>query len=407
MNILIFSHNSGSSRHGMVFRNAAWAKAWVKQGHNVIIIASSFSHSRSLNPKTKQRITIEWIDGIKFIWVKGNTYSPKSALGRVLSMALYTIQCYFLKLPLDTNYDLVIASSPHPFAIYPAKKYADHYKAKLIYDIRDLWPLTLIELGNISPRHPFIRLMQKAENYACRHADLVTAVPHACENYLLERGLQKNRFIAIGNGIEPEDIQPEPAPEYHKKLLEKLKKENRFLIGYTGTIGFANAIHVLINAMKNTAINCHAILVGRGDEHISAIELLIKENGLQDRVHILPAVNRDQIQDILSYIDAAYVGIRKSKIYQFGASLTKLNDYMLSKKPIIYSGDDFLNAVEQSDCGLLCTPESPESVTSAINQLQSMSQSERNEMGKKGYDWLMNNQIISTQSKQILDRVFG
>ncbi|MCR2730922.1 glycosyltransferase WbuB, partial [Salmonella enterica] len=76
---------------------------------------------------------------------------------------------------------------PHPFAIYPAARLARRYGARLIYDIRDLWPLTPILLGNYSQRHPFIRLLQAAEDYACRHADLVTAVPRNAEAYLRGR----------------------------------------------------------------------------------------------------------------------------------------------------------------------------------------------------------------------------
>jgi glycosyltransferase involved in cell wall biosynthesis len=406
MNILIFSHNSGSSKHGMVFRNAAWAKAWVKQGHSVTIVASSFSHSRTINPDVTNRITEEMIDGVRFLWVRGNRYDAKSAFGRVASMALYTAQCQWMPLPLDNAYDVVIASSPHPFAIYPAQRYAKQYNAKLIYDIRDLWPLTLIELGNISPRHPFIQLMHCAESFACRHADLVTSVPHLCEDYLRAHGLPDGRFMAIGNGIDPSDHAPKPMPEQHRLVLNDLRSKGAFIVGYTGTIGLANAVHVLIEAMTQLPSNVHVVLVGRGDDHLDAIKHSIATHNLQERVHLLPPVQREQVQDILLHVDVAYVGTRQSTLYRFGASLTKLNDYMLAKKPIIYAGGDPRNAVEQSGGGIVCQAESMTDVISAVTYFMHASREERDACGQKAYEWLMQNQIISTQVTQILQRLF-
>ena len=65
----------------------------------------------------------------------------------------------------------------------------------------DLWPLTPIEIGNYSPRHPYIRVLQRAEDYAYRKADVVVSVlPHAL-GHMVARGLDPRKFVHIPNGV--------------------------------------------------------------------------------------------------------------------------------------------------------------------------------------------------------------
>ncbi len=406
LKIAIFSQSAGSPSHGMVFRNYAWAREWVKQGHQVTIIAGQFVHTRSTNPKAKNRITQEDIHGVHYIWLWGNRYTQASVLGRVLSMALYMAQCLFLKLPLEKNYDLVIASSPHPFVIFPAHQLAKKCKAKLIYDVRDLWPLTLLHLGTYTKANPLIRLMDWAERYACRHADLVTAVPSNCKDYLVTQGLSPDRFMAVANGLVIEEHeQVQTLPNTHRALFDRLKQENAFIIGYAGALGTANAMHILIEALPYTAEIIHTVIVGHGAYRDQLIERA-KQLQVDHRVHILEPVLRDHVQSFLHHCDVAYLGLKSSPLYAMGASLTKLNDYLLAAKPVIYAGEDPLNPVEQSGCGLLCRAENSKDVAGAIERLQQMPVEERQAMGQKGHDWLMANQLVSDQVKRIIKTVF-
>lgn len=66
MNIILINHYAGSNFHGMAFRPYYLAREWVKMGHNVTIIAASFSHLRQKNQDISA-ITEEFIDGIRYI----------------------------------------------------------------------------------------------------------------------------------------------------------------------------------------------------------------------------------------------------------------------------------------------------------------------------------------------------
>lgn len=403
MDILILSHFAGSSEHGMVFRNYAMAREWVRQGHSVTIVATGYSHMRQKQPQFKGRVGEENLEGIRYIWVWGPRYKPTSMLGRIFSMATYTAQCLALPLPLDKRYDIVMCSSPHPFAIYPATRWARRFKARLIFDIRDLWPLTPLHLSAASARHPFIRLLQAAEDYACRHADLVTAVPHNAEAYLQSRGLSADRFLAIPNGAI-DDLPTHPLPNAHSETLRQLKADGAFIIGYAGTLGTANAMNVIVEALSAAHNSVHLVMLGDGACR-EQLRAQAHQLNCSTRVHFLPPVGRHQVAHFLSFVDVAYAGGHKSPLYTYGASVTKLNDYMLASIPTLYSMGDLNNAIEMSGAGISCEPDNPPALAQAINTLMNLPKSELEELGKIGRAWCLEHQLVSTLCKKIIHKI--
>ena len=146
MRILILAHFAGSPQHGMVYGHYYLAREWVRLGHEVAIVASGFAHTRHRQPELTGPVTEEWIDGIRYLWVRTPEYVPADRLGRVRSMLGFVAQVGLRRLPVECA-DLVICSSHYPFAIHPARRFARRCGARLVFEVRDLWPLTLIELG--------------------------------------------------------------------------------------------------------------------------------------------------------------------------------------------------------------------------------------------------------------------
>src|SRR5690606_18316137 len=143
----------------------------------------------------------------------------------------FTAQCYLLCLFDKQRYEVVIASSPHPFVIYPARRIARRQSAYLVYDIRDLWPLTPIHLGGHSPKHPFIRALQHAEDYACKHADLVIAVQGLAESYLQHHGLKSGRFLHVANGYSSDNSSSQSLPTAITDVLIRIRSSGAFVVG--------------------------------------------------------------------------------------------------------------------------------------------------------------------------------
>ena len=165
MNILYIDHYAGSPEMGMEYRPYYLSKEWVNMGHNVTIIAGDYSHLRNNNPSVKKDFEEKTIDGINYVWLITGRYEG-NGVKRALTMERFVRKLLLNVKMIAKKYkpDVVISSSTYPLDTYPAQKIAKIAKAKYIHEVHDMWPSTLYEVGGMSKKHPFVIVMQIAEN---------------------------------------------------------------------------------------------------------------------------------------------------------------------------------------------------------------------------------------------------
>jgi glycosyltransferase involved in cell wall biosynthesis len=248
MNIFLINHYAGSPTMGMEYRPYYLAQEWIKLGHDVTILLANYSHIRQVNPKQDEDLKIEMIDGIRYIWINTPTYDG-NGLGRIKNMfafiqkTLYKAS-YFTK---EFQPNVVIASSTYPSDNYVARKISKLSKAKYIYEVHDLWPLSPMELGGMSKYHPFITTMQHGENFAYRKADAVISMLPKTQEHMKEHGLDLGKWHYIPNGVILDEWQNKEDlnSKTHSKI-NTIRKKFKKLIAYAGTLGLANALDSLI-----------------------------------------------------------------------------------------------------------------------------------------------------------------
>ena len=369
MNILLINHYAGSPEYGMEFRPYYMCKEWLKLGHKVLIVGGSQSHLRKQQPLKEH----ETIDGVDYSWVKLYKYKG-NGVGRIISMGMFIskLGMNYKKYLRDFVPDIVIASSTYPLDIYPARKIAKHYGAKLIYEVHDLWPLSPIELGGYSPKHPFIRVMQKAEDDCYRYVDAVVSMLPKSEPHMKERGLADGKFFCVPNGIVMDDwMNYPPLSEPHLSTLERLHSEGKFVVGFAGAHGIANSLYAAIDAVSGLKKdNVVFVLVGTGPEKERLIEYT-KQHQIEN-VLFLPPVNKKLIPSLLEHMDALYIGLQRQSLFRFGISPNKMFDYMMASKPVIQAIDAGNNLVEEAQCGLYAEPDNIEEIWNSILQLKNM-----------------------------------
>ena len=406
MNILIINHYAGSPAHGMEYRHFYLAKEYARLGHKTLIVAASYSHLRSKDTITNGLATAEEIDGISYMWLKTPRYNG-NGIGRVLNMLAFSLMLILMKTKIISvgKPDLVIASSPHPFIIYGARRIAHAAKSGLIFEVRDLWPLTLTELGGISPRHPFIATMQKAEDMAYRDSDRVISLLPEARDYMREHGLNDDKFTYIPNGINVEDwngTMKADSSSRHTGILSDIKREGKLIIGYAGAHGMANELYTLIDAAS--LLQSHPVffvLVGHGPER-EKLQEKASQNGLQN-VLFLNSVPRSAVSELLSAMDILYIGLKKEPLFRFGISPNKLMDYMMAGKPIIHAIDAGNDIVSENGCGISIPPEDPQAIAGAVIKLVNMTADERKDMGLRGRDYVVANHDYSVLAKRYLE----
>ncbi len=391
MNILLINQYAGSLNYGMEYRPFYLAREWTKLGHNVTIAASSFSHVRTLSPSFSSNYSQELIDGIRYLWLKTSPYSG-NGVRRAMNIFGFVLQLYRFQKNIVSGFkpDLVISSSTHPLDIFPAYSITRKENAKLIFEVHDLWPLSPIELGGMSPNHPYIRLLQYAENFAYRKADRVVSMLPNAEGHMREHGLAEGKFVYIPNGIDVNEWSQcaTPLPEEHAQTIQKLKKQNRFLVAYTGAHNLSNALDYLIYAASLLDDQSVTILmIGQGSEK-NKLRYLTEKLRLNNVV-FLPPVLKTSIPELLNSMDALYLGWRNEPLYRFGISPNKLLDYMMAAKPIVHACSAENDMVKVSGCGISVPPEDPEAIAEAIRCLMHVAPSDRESMGLKGREYVM------------------
>lgn len=409
MNILYINHYAGSPEYGMEYRPYYLAREWVRAGHKVRVLAGSYSHVRGRQPTppiaAEARQWLERIDGIEYAWYRTRPYSG-NGLGRVRNIAefLGRVACGARQIQRDFAPQVVIASSTYPMDFWVARRIARRARARLVFEVHDLWPASPIELSGMSPWHPFILMCQKAENDAYRDADVVVSMLPAVAEHMAAHGLDLRKLHIVPNGISPEEWEVDPAPllaEIAAHLVSE-RGAGRCLVVYAGSHGEPNALDVLLDAARLMAGSPMSfVLVGDGHER-QRLARRVADEGLRN-VAMFPPVPKAQIPGLLAAADVAYIGWKRQPLYRFGIAPNKLMDYMMAGVPILHSVDAANDPVSEAGCGLSVAPESPEAVAQGLRRLAAMDPLERRAVGARGRLFVLKHHAYPRLASRFMD----
>ena len=385
MNFLYINHYAGGPAYGMEYRPYYLAREWVRAGHRVTIVAASQSHVRSRQPLMDGAFTVEMIDGIRFVWCATPAYRG-NGVGRVLNIFAFLRRLSQWRCWLDAVPDVVIASSTYPADIGAARRLARRHGAMLVWEVHDLWPLSPIELGGMSPRHPFIRWMQHAEDAACRDADVVVSMLPKADTHLREHGMAQAKFTYVPNGVDPDEWAGDATaklPAEHAAAIGAARASGRFLVAYAGAHGIANALDSLLDAAA--LARCEPVtwlLIGSGPEK-AALQRRVAAEGLANVV-LLDPVAKALIPQLLREMDLLYLGLQSEPLFRFGISPNKLMDYMMAARPIVCAIDAGNDPVAEAGCGVSIEPANPAALVAAVQRMRALAPEARECMGKAG-----------------------
>jgi len=390
VNIWIFNHHALTPDMSGGTRHYDFAKELVKRGHSVTIVASSFHYSKYKEMKEygNKEYLQETIDGVHFIWIKTPPYFG-NGISRVKNMLSYTYKVVNIipKLNLKDP-DIIIGSSVHLFAVYAAYKLAQKYHTPFIMEVRDIWPQTLIDMG-ISKWHPFIITLGWIERYLYKKADMIISnLPYAFEH--IGKFVPKEKFIWISNGVDLDNINH----------IEKTKTD-KFTISYTGAIGVANNLTLLVDAAEKLKEKKDIFfrIVGDGAEK-EKLKELVKLKKLKN-ISIEDPVAKNEVSNILQSSDILYFNLKDSPVFNFGISSNKLFDYMAAGRVIIFSTKAKNNPIKDANAGYTIEPDNLKQLEQTILNIYNLQQNERNTIGNKIRKYAEENYSISVLTDKL------
>lgn len=408
MNILYINHYAGSAEMGMEFRPYYLAKEWVKMGHQVTIVAADYSHLRQKNPIINDDFTEETIEDIKYVWFKTKTYEG-NGISRAITMFQFATKILRKSKQIVEKYkpDLVITSSTYPLDTYAGQRIAKKSKAKLIHEIHDMWPLTLIELGGMSKFHPFIVLLQIAENSAYKNSDYVVSLLKYADQHAFEHGLKKDRFAYIPNGVVPNQIvEPTETTQAVAQKIQNYKSQGKFIVGYLGGHALSNSLDDLISVAESMQDdNICFVLIGDGVEKQNLIQQAEKAH--LDNVVFFDSVPKTDVPYILESFDCGYIGAMKSPLYQFGIGMNKMFDYMYAGLPIICAITTPGSPIKDENCGISLDSGDTNGIKNAILTFANMSEDELEAIGARGKEAIIAKYTYDKLAKKFLEIFFA
>ena len=274
MNIWILNHYATPPDTPGGTRHYDFARELVKQKHQVTIFASAFSHRTRKEERLKreQSYRREKINGVEFVWLRTSPYYGGNDWRRVVNMLSYAFRIVPLGLRLKERPDVILASSPHPFAGLAGWLLAKFKKAAFIFEVRDLWPLTFVEIGGYSNRSPAVKIIGMLEKFLYRRAERIIVLLPKASDYIAGLGIPANKIAYIPNGVSLELFSNTAAklPKGLDKLISSLKLHGRYLVDYAGSHGIADGLDTLLETAKllqdRGVYKIHFLMVGNGPE---------------------------------------------------------------------------------------------------------------------------------------------
>ncbi len=376
-------------------------------GHSwqVTIIAASFNHNTGCQRLAYHESSRnEYIEGVPFLWLRTPGYKGNGGK-RILNMLAYTWQV--LKKTATEKLqrpDVVVGSSVHPFAAVAAFFLSRRFNVPFVFEVRDLWPQTLVDLGRLKDNSFITWALRKMESWLYLNASrIVVLLPFAWQ-YIVPLGVSKEQIVWIPNGV---DLSLFSLPSFSAR-----QPNDVFTLMYLGSHAQADGIENMLRAMKiikdrNDQLQIKLRLVGDGPMKLKLVALA--QELCLSNVSFEQPVAKNQIPAIAVQADAFIVVVLNfPKLYRYGISMNKLYDYLASARPIIIVSNAANNPVVDADAGISVTTANPEDLANAIVKMAEMSVEEREQMGRNGRHYVEQNhsfEMLSAKFAAVLDDV--
>ncbi len=389
------------SKSGVGSRGYHLMEELTSQNVETLIITSDSNHLIEI-PKLKNTYSSEILDGIKIIWVKTYKYQIAKSFKRILSWIDFEIKLFFLNKKQFPQPDAIIVSSLSLLTILNGYLLKRKYDCKLVFEIRDIWPLTIVEEGGYSNSNLFVRLLGAVEKFGYKKADLIVGTMPNLEEHVQNILGYSKKTICIPMGYNESSIksQQKVALEY----IEQNFPSDKFIVAHAGTIGITNALDTFFECaeMMTENPNIHFIMIGDG-----ALKSFYQEKyGHLKNLSFAPKVAKQEVQSVLSHCDLLFFSVHKSKVWQFGQSLNKIIDYMFAGKPIVASYSGFPSMINEANSGSYVPANDVIALKNEIIRYSEMPKDELAEIGNRGSEWILKNRHYKVLANNYLNEIY-
>jgi glycosyltransferase involved in cell wall biosynthesis len=316
-----------------------------------------------------KKYVYEEMEGMKIhrssIYVSKN----KSIVSRLRNYFSFVISSARVGSARLENFDFLMCESPPLFLGYSAMFLAKQKKARLIFNVSDLWPESAEKLGVVNNKR-ILKLAYNLEARLYKKSALVTGQTQGiCEN--INSRFPKVRTYWLPNGVDLGYYDPSKIMRSDWRSKNNFQEQDVIFL-YAGIIGIAQGLEVILHAAQDfkQQTKVKFALMGSGPEKEKLQKL---KNDLQlNNVLFLEPVTKKEMPFVLKSVNAAIVPLRKLDIFK-GAIPSKLFENLSMEIPVLLGVDGEARNlfIEKGKCGIYFEPENSTALTEAIIQLLS------------------------------------
>lgn len=310
MKILIHADEYYPTAQACSYRMQVFSDIFADLGNEVVVITSSANLSNG-NFDVQQRKE-------RIIYAPAFRMTKKTPLLRMLNNISFGISSIIASLG-ESKVDIVLTTSPPPLVSIPGWIIAKLKGAKLVYDVRDIWPDVALEMGSFSENSFFYKVFKIVTNFMYKHADIVSTVSlgkvEKIKGHIsLLHGRKPktapvDKVWLIGNGFD-ESITKS---EFDPNIVDEYELDKKFTCVYIGNIGLAQGLGALLSVAENTKHrNVQFLCFGMGAEK-EKLEQKVKDEGLSN-VKFCGVVDHSKVFSILSRAKISFIPLKNGNM---------------------------------------------------------------------------------------------
>lgn len=366
MRLLLVTQHFPPER-GAVRRLFEFARFFVRQGHEVSVLTAIPNYPDGIvPPKYRGKFFYtEEIDGVKIYrsWVlpASNSYPGRRMIGFVVFFFTSLMNSFRVK----GGIDVVLASTPPVNTPAIGWVLSKIRHSRFVIEIRDLQPESSEDFGNLN-RSLFTRLLKRLMHGLYRRAEKIVAATDGIAEYVKTLGISAERVTTIKSGFSSEFLTAG-----HNGIRRKFGWEEKFLILYSGTLGWAHSLETVIEAARQLTDqpDIQFAFVGEGEKRL-ALEGMVRDYGLKN-VTFIGSQPLEIIPYFLKTSDVLIESLKDVPVTK-GTFPAKLFEYMASGRPILFgsSGGEAVRELEAAGGVLSFTTDDVERLCELILKLR-------------------------------------
>lgn len=388
-NIWIINHYALTPSQGGLSRHFFFAKELTARGYNVRIFTSSAIHNTDINMiGEEEKVTFKDVDfdGVHYTYIKCGSYKG-NGLGRIKNMLGFSFSIRKIwKAYKHEAPDVIYTSTPDLLTPWRAVPFAKKHKLPCVVEVRDLWPMSIVEYGNISEKNPVIVALYMLEKHIYKKADALVFTMPGGGDYIKDKGWEKKvsleKVFNINNGI---DVEAQERQAKENAFSDPDLDDDSFKVIYCGSIRPANNVKLIVDAAKVVEDKHSDIkfLIYGGGTYAEALKNEVKEKGISNIV-FKGYVDKKYIPYIVSKASLNVLTYKNAKTWKYGGSQNKVFDYMNAGKPILTNIKMGRSVLAECGCGIEVDTDNAEKFANAIIETYDLPQETRLDMGARG-----------------------